>query len=354
MLKFTALLLPITVVVILIMISKYDGNFIIRHAYLQPKTHLEIQRNNVTKYIEEKLLSFSNLTRREAERQFFNDYLSSRQKIIKLLPRLSQQNVYTTFHILFEKTRKLIDSKYELVILISSYSLHFERRRNIRQIWGNVNTSISKNWKIFFLTGGVNDKRGMINLFDEAIKERDIIIEDFMESYSLNMGKKVMSGLQWLQLNFLYDYVLKCDDDVFVDVDFLLSTLRKMNNKFIYMGNVMVGSEVLRSGRYAVPVEEYPAKVYEPYCSGGGFVLSYSLVENMIPFFQWEHPLRIDDAYFGGRVIKAGGKATDSVGFRMWNDDCKYDDKLLVTHPAGKKCLEKLHKMVSEKKKNYT
>merc|ERR1712126_408446 len=122
------------------------------------------------------------------------------------------------------------------------------------------------------------------------------------------MGKKVMTGLQWVNANFKYDFVLKTDDDVFTDVDGVIAKLKKFDDELVYTGNIMVGSEVLRSGRYGVPYEEYPASVYEPYCSGGGFALSESLIRNMIPVFQWEHPLRIDDAYFGGRVIKAGGK----------------------------------------------
>ena len=105
-----------------------------------------------------------------------------------------------------------------------------------------------------------------------------------------------------------------------------------------------------RSGRYRVSTEEYPAEYYEPYCSGGGFILSQPLVDRMIPLFQWEHPLRIDDAYIGGRVIAAGGGAEHGDGFLMWNTGCRYQKGLLVTHPADESCMRKLQGKIPQRK----
>ena len=348
------MLLPILILVcgVCIYLINFESRYIIKHIILRPKTIIEVERNNVSRYIQEILGEITNPEKRIEEKKSLTSYKKQRDEFIKMLPRLTKQSRATTFHVLVDKTRKLVSGKYDLIILVSSYALHFKRRTNIRSIWGDAKTSMNKNWKVFFITGGVNNPNDMKKLYKEAIKEHDIIIEDFMESYSLSMGKKVMTGLQWANANFRFDYILKTDDDVFVDVDSLISKIQKIDNRYIYMGNVMVGSEVLRSGRYGVSVEEYPAKVYEPYCSGGGYILSKPLVEKLIPIFQWEHPLRIDDAYMGGRVIKAGGKAIHEKGFLMWNDNCVYSDNLIVTHPADKECMEKLQKIVIQKKKS--
>jgi len=58
----------------------------------------------------------------------------------------------------------------------------------------------------------------------------------------------------------------------------------------------------------------------------------------MIPHFNWETPLKIDDAYIGSLVKKAGGHPLHAPEhFLMWNDKCKYHDKFIVSHPAKQK-----------------
>ena len=57
---------------------------------------------------------------------------------------------------------------------------------------------------------------------------------------------EVMAALQWTNVNMKYNYVLKTDDDVFVDVDGVIELLRSSTKRLLYIGNIMVGSEVLR------------------------------------------------------------------------------------------------------------
>ena len=197
----------------------------------------------------------------------------------------------------------------------------------------------------------------MTTLYQEAVTEKDVIIVDFMENWSLNLGRKDMTALQWAKSNLNFDYVLKSDDDVFVDIDALITTIRRQYGKEerdVYFGNLIQQGEVRRSGRLQVPVEEYPAKVYENYCSGGGFVLSRTLIRKMIPHFNWEHPLRIEDAYIGWLVARAGGRAEAVKGFEMFKDKCTYTNTLVVTHPASQQCKEKLQKILLDKKKHFS
>lgn len=232
---------------------------------------------------------------------------------------------------------------------------NFERRTMVRKLWGNTMLSLNKNFKVIFVCGGSNRAAHMEAVYKEAQAKKDVIVEDFMESWSDNMGKKVMTALQWVTANFQYDYILKSDDDVFVDIDAILTRIMLVVhpslNKDLFMGNVMFGQPVERSGRYMISPEEHPARVFKDYCSGGGYILSNSLIKKMIPLFIWEHPLRIDDAYIGDRVNAAGSRPTHQAGFMMWNDKCEYKDDLLVTHPAkSKECMEKMQKIVTEKK----
>ena len=55
-----------------------------------------------------------------------------------------------------------------------------------------------------------------------------------------------MAALQWTNVNMKYKYVLKTDDDVFVDVDGVIELISSYTKRLLYIGNIMVGSEVLR------------------------------------------------------------------------------------------------------------
>lgn len=113
-------------------------------------------------------------------------------------------------------------------------------------------------------------------------------------------------------------------------------------------------ARVNRESKYAIPVEEFPGKVYKPYCAGGGFVLSRSLLEKIIPIFDWDHQLRIDDAYYGELVAKLGVKPVHKGHFYMYNYKCQWYGNILVSHPAVKaECMEKLHRKTLKIKKRY-
>ena len=191
-------------------------------------------------------------------------------------------------------------------------------------------------------------------VYKEAQVEQDVIVVDFMDNYSwANLGKKVMTALQWVTANFQYDYILKSDDDVFVDIDAILTKIEFVVHlslhKYLYMGAVFHHPLVDRSGKYKVSRKEYSASHFKPYCFGRGYILSNNLIKKMIPLFIWEHPLRIEDAYIGDRVNAAGSKPTDVAGFMMANVKCEYKDDLLLFHPVGE-CMMMLQRIVTKKK----
>ena len=108
----------------------------------------------------------------------------------------------------------------------------------------------------------------------------------------------------------------------------------------------MKDQPVERSGRYALSKLEHPNENFDPYCSGGGYILSRDVINKIIPYFNWTHPLKIDDAYIGQLVFRrAGVTAYGPRGFYMWNTWCEYDRRLLVTHPVKQeRCLNFLKK----------
>ena len=237
-----------------------------------------------------------------------------------------------------------------LLILVSSNVGNFERRQLIRKTWG-ADHSIESKWKTVFLMGKNNIEREMENATAEARVFGDIIQSDYQEHF-WNMSYKVAMGFEWAVKYCNFYFILKADDDVFVNTLGLVNFLRKHTTPMskLYTGNIMIGSPVLRNGRYGVTPEEYNETVYKPYCSGGGYILSRDVVEKFLWYFDVLRPLKIDDAYIGILAAKAGVKVTHNEHFRMYENKCEYRETTLVQHPARGDCVIMLyHRMIGWK-----
>ena len=309
----------------------------------------KININNVTSKVRKSKTSFQTLSRNlNTITETTKDLLSTSQKDLKLNNQtsilVSSSNlVYKSPspEILFENTDRLKtnSSRFKLVVLVSTHALHTGRRKLIRYYWGNHSRwSTPFQWKVIFVTGFFSSFQ-KIQLHAEADTYKDTLIESVEEDF-YTLSFKVMLGLKWVQANLKYDFLLKCDDDVFVNIDRLMRLLLTTRDQ--YFGQKMEFQPVEREGRYGVSVEEHPSPIYDPFCSGGGFVLSHLTVSRMIPFFNWVNPLKIDDAYIGKIVTKAGIKAIHYGGFSMYNFGCLFEKHLIVSHPVKEERCMKL------------
>ena len=73
---------------------------------------------------------------------------------------------------------------------------------------------------------------------------------------------------------------------------------------------------------YHIP-KEYSKPKYPPYASGGGYVLSSDAITELIPHFDLINPLKIDDAYVGILVERAGIQVFG--GLHEWRYICSKD-----------------------------
>ena len=235
-----------------------------------------------------------------------------------------------------------------LLILVATNVGNVDRRHLIRKTWG-ADYSVKSKWKTVFLLGKNRNDEEMWAAKKEAKIYGDMVQADYYEHF-WNMSYKVAMGFEWSVKYCNFSYLLKSDDDVFVNTFGLMDFLNKYTTpkKKFYTGNIMVGSVVLRNGRYAVSPEEYNETIYKPYCSGGGYILSRDVVEKFLSYFDVLKPLKIDDAYIGLLADRAGVKVTHNKEFRMYEDKCEYNETTLVQHPARGDCLIKLYNKMIE------
>ena len=237
-----------------------------------------------------------------------------------------------------------------LLFMVSSELSHETRRDVIRSTWMNqthwsdYRRKRKVSFGMLFIVGRSSNETKMKALMAESKRHGDLLILDLEESF-YSLSYKVMIGFQWITDHCNgYRFLLKGDDDIFVNIHSLMNLLHepKTPKTHLYVGNTMSVAEVVRNGRYGVSREEYTRDNYPRYNSGGGFVLSSDVVRNMIPHFNWITPLKIDDAYMGGLVLKAGIDCINDKRFHMYDKGCVFRNQTIVSH-TGDKIVIKPH-----------
>lgn len=117
----------------------------------------------------------------------------------------------------------------KLLLAVISAPSHKDHRRHIRRTWGHFSTR--KDVSLMFLIGSSSDKSHNRYIDVENDLYDDVIRVNFQDSYD-NLTLKTISMLMWAD-----DYcpkasfVLKIEDDVYLNVDRLLNYIEKLDPK---------------------------------------------------------------------------------------------------------------------------
>jgi hypothetical protein len=122
------------------------------------------------------------------------------------------------------------------LLLVLSVSNARAKRNIIRNTWVNRLRSEHR-MKAAFIVGRINESEHWHQLLDTENKRyKDIIMIDDFDSYD-NLSYKVLAGFHWaLQNCQSAKYIVKVDDDVFVNVDSLKEWLDGNSTDFDVMG----------------------------------------------------------------------------------------------------------------------
>jgi hypothetical protein len=147
-----------------------------------------------------------------------------------------------------------------------------------------------------------------------------------------NLTLKVVGLLNWLKGHCRVDFVLKVDDDVYVNVRNLMSAMKPLNpsEKSIYGSetddnpqrgmyttllycfcifkiNIIV--TIFIEGKWEISLENWPWKKYPIYVSGGAVIISGSAISSLLAAAQTTPYFPFDDTYLSGLCTgKAGIK----------------------------------------------
>lgn len=226
--------------------------------------------------------------------------------------------------------RSLCDRETFMIILVHSHHPNTERRTAIRNTWGSVTLNgtwpnladaIGEKIKLVFVFGTHKDA-GLNDLIREEWQKFDDVVQgNFMDSYQ-NMTLKSLLGLKLVSQHCAAaKYLFKNDDDMFINVPYLVKVLRNRTMHRAIMGPLNVGSKVYRNGKWKVSRTDFPFQVYPPYESGAAYLITCDIVRELYETSEYVPSIFIDDVYITGilgRILNVTHERQQ--GFAYWTN----------------------------------
>ncbi|XP_054425179.1 beta-1,3-galactosyltransferase 4 [Pteronotus mesoamericanus] len=280
-----------------------------------------------------------------------------------------------------------------LLILVCTAPENLNQRNAIRASWGGQREARGLRVQTLFLLG--EPSRGHPSwgshenhLEQESSAQGDILQAAFQDSYR-NLTLKTLSGLNWANKHCpMARYVLKTDDDVFVNVPELVSELVRRGGRWeqwergteaqkeaeaggekwegggptlgsqpvplLYLGRVhwRVHPSRTPGGKHQISEEQWPPTwgPFPPYASGTGYVLSASAVQLILKVASRSPPLPLEDVFVGVSARRGGLTPTHCVKLAGAThyplDRCCYGKFLLTSHRLDPWKMQEAWKLV--------
>lgn len=280
-----------------------------------------------------------------------------------------------------------------LLILVSTAPENLNQRNAIRASWGGQREARGLRVQTLFLLGepaGRHPTWGSHenDLERESVARGDILQAAFQDSYR-NLTLKTLSGLSWADKHCpRARYILKTDDDVFVNVPELVSELVRRGGRWeqwergmepqreaeagdggwkggsptpvsqpmplLYLGRVhwRVHPSRTPGGKHQISEEQWPATwgPFPPYASGTGYVLSASAVQLILQVASRAPLLPLEDVFVGVSAQRGGLTPTHCVKLAGAThyplDRCCYGKFLLTSHRLDPWKMQEAWKLV--------
>jgi len=210
-------------------------------------------------------------------------------------------------------------TKFIFIYIFTSVE-SFAKRQLIRDTWANKSLNLF-NFNLVFIIGNTNNLNKTIDklLHLEQYKYNDLIQGNFIDS-NRNLSYKSLIAWKWIKYNCNHaSYILKLEDDVFLNIFKLKQILNNNNNIFKSTNNSFICTVHPRSDKH-----------YPPYCLGNGLIITTDIISKLylkafeIKLF-W-----IDDVYVGilGKYINV---QIENIEGLCSNDRNKSNDILFIS-----------------------
>lgn len=211
----------------------------------------------------------------------------------------------------------LCSEDLNLLVFVCTAVGNQKERKAIRETWANPET-LPKGVKVSFMVGRDHVKEREVALAREGQLHGDIIQEDFQDSYA-NLTLKSLFILKYVRRYCRQvPYVLKTDDDMFINVHNLKSVIDKNNRSDLLLGRLICGASAIRDpyNKWFAPQYMYDKKNYPNYLSGTAYAFSQKVAGALLEKALQQPIFHLEDIYITGMLAKeANLKPMNNVGF---------------------------------------
>jgi len=223
--------------------------------------------------------------------------------------------------------------KTKLVIGIKSTIENKDRRKAIRNSWGDMSHYKKFGAKLVFLLGRDTTlgRSTTIKLTEEEMKYNDILLGDFDDSFH-NLTYKDSMFFTWARFGCPYlAYIFKGDDDTLVNPFELETFIEKDNVTTAALWGCALGGQPVERSSTKYGDKLWPEDTYPRYVSGGGFLMNAKAMVRVQDMIKITPMIPIDDAFIGICMRRAG--LEDNIymdtRFKSWGfkpfDDQRFD-----------------------------
>ncbi|CAL8991056.1 unnamed protein product [Prunus brigantina] len=184
-----------------------------------------------------------------------------------------------------EHLKAPVTLKKRLLMLVGVFSTgnNFERRMALRRAWMQYEAVRSGDVAVRFFIGLHKNSQVNMELWREAEAYGDIQLMPFVDYYSLISLKTIaicIFGTKILPAK----YIMKTDDDAFVRIDEVISSLKgKATNGLLY-GLIAFESAPDREkgSKWYIDNKEWPHALYPPWAHGPGYIISRDIAKFIV------------------------------------------------------------------------
>ncbi|KAK4299274.1 hypothetical protein Pmani_028448 [Petrolisthes manimaculis] len=171
---------------------------------------------------------------------------------------------------------------------------------------------------VFLLGTQKGEEKVSKQVMAESMLNKDMVIEDFVDSYT-NLTLKTVFMLKWIRQNCpSAQFIMKTDDDIFVNVPNVVRTLTSLTTPKVLTGNLICGARPIHDVRskWYTPQYMFRDGHYPNYLSGTAYVLSGELVEPLFSAALSTPYFHLEDVFLTGICArKINVRPTDNFNF---------------------------------------
>lgn len=251
------------------------------------------------------------------------------------------------------------DERPFAAIFVHSAPKNSNYRSAIRKSWGSASNEPELHVKVMFIVGvSPNDVTDGDNatwrhIADESATYRDILQFDLVDAYE-NLSLKSLAMLRWVR-EFCagVHYVIKADDDTFLNTRLLIGDLRAVVHERFLMGDIIAGARPIRDrhSKYYTPIGQYNASVYPTYLSGAAYVISGDLIAALTEAASRTELFWLEDVYITGllgRLVDAKLIFNGKFAFRTQDLGRCQLSRIIALHRINPEEMVNAWKLVNE------